>query len=97
MENLKQEFEEITLLRIFEIEVIDRRTNEADYIIFDISINGDNLQAQHVGLNKEEEQSDKIAFKSIELDDCFSLDENLFDLLEECNEAINNSEFYELV
>jgi hypothetical protein len=96
IQTLKTEFEAITLMRLFEVEVIDQRTKETDYIIFDIAIKGDTLQAQHEALNKEEEESPKIAFKSVDLDDCFSLVEHLQNLYSECVEAICNGEFYEL-
>ena len=98
MENLINEFNAITLMKVFEIEVLDNRTNDIDYILFDISIDQKNntLRAQHVGLTHKEEQSKFIAFKSIELDDCFSLDENLQELLEECTTAIMDSDFYQL-
>ena len=96
IEKIKQDFENITKFKIFEIEVIDKRTNEQDYIIFDISIDKDNFVAQHVPLCEEEEKSNKIAFKAIELDENFSLDENLQDLHEECTQSIIDSDFYEL-
>lgn len=83
-------------LPMFEIEVIDKRTNEIDYIIFDISIRENKFIAQHVALNEAQQQSNKIAYCSINIDIFLSLDENLQELYDECIEAINNSTFYEL-
>ena len=95
MEALKTEFNAIELIKIFEIEVIDKN-KEKDYVIFDISIHNDTLRAEHIALTNEEEQSDKIAFKAVQLDDSFTLDELLQELHEECTNAILNSDFYTL-
>lgn len=98
MKTLINEFNAITLDKVFEIEVFDTRIEENDYILFDISIDEKNntLIAQHIGLTKKQEQSKFIAFQSIELDDCFSIDEILQELHSECIEAICNSDFYQL-
>ena len=93
---LIKEFNDIQLMRIFEIEVLNKATQAMDWRVFNISINENKLIAQHVGLTKEEEESKKIAFKGIPLDDCFSLDENLQELHAECIEAIVYSDFYQL-
>ena len=98
METLIKDFEDITLMKLFEIKVINTKTKETDFIIFNISVNKENntLIAQHVALNEEEENSNKIAFKSIDLDDCFTIDENLEELYSECIEAIIRGDFYDL-
>tara|TARA_R110002051_G_scaffold318265_1_gene400448 strand:+ start:94 stop:390 length:297 start_codon:yes stop_codon:yes gene_type:complete len=96
MKTLEQQFNEITKFKIFEIEVIDNRTNETEYITFDISIGKDILTAQHVALTKLEEESNNIAFKESYCDNSFSLDENLQDLYDKCLSAIWNSDFYTL-
>ena len=97
LKEFKTEFDNITLFKIFEIEVIDIKSNEPDYIIFNISIDGTNLKAQHVGLTEKEENSKFISFKSIEIDTDFSMDENLQELSEECTSAIIDSTLYKLV
>ena len=91
-----QQFESITKINIFEIAVIDRRTNEREYISFNIEITEDKLQATHEALTKQESESEKIAFKSVEIEGYFSLDENLQALYDECINAITNSEYFEL-
>jgi hypothetical protein len=96
MKTIQEQFEEITLMRLFEIQVIDKRTNEIEYIIFEIEINGNLLKATHEGLTQEQRESNKIAFVSVEIDECFSLDEHLENLYSECINAIMNSEFFEL-
>ena len=93
---ISEQFESMNTLPIFEIAVVDKRTQEQEYIIFDISIQDNKFIAQHVALNQEQEDSDKIAFCSVNIDMFFSLDENLQELYDECIEAINNSSFYEL-
>ena len=93
---LKQEFENSTLFKLFEIKVINKETKEKDYIIFDISIQNDYLIAQHVGLTIKEEQSNKIAFKEWYLDNYLTLDTNLSALYDVCINAILESDFFTL-
>ena len=93
---ITEQFESMDTLPMFEIPVTDIRTQEQDYIIFDISIQDSKFIAQHIPLNKEQVLSDKIAFCSVDIDSFFSLDENLQELYDKCIEAINNSSFYEL-
>jgi len=93
---IQQQFDALTTIRVFEILVKDKRTNDKEYILFDIDINGNNLEATHIAFNELEEQSNKIAFESIEIDEDFSLDANLEELHEACIVAICESEFYEL-
>ena len=97
MKTLQQQFNEITKIKIFEIEVINTLTNESDYLIFDISINGNNLIAQHEPTTQVEKDSDKISFVLIEIDEYFSIDENLAYLLDECTNKITKSEFFTIV
>jgi len=99
MENLIEEFKLIEKMKLFEIEVFNKSEEENEFITFDISIDEENntLVAQHVAMSEEEENSDKIAFKSVDLDDCFSIDEHLQELHSTCIEGIMNSEFYDLI
>ena len=96
VQQLKNDFNDITLLKMFEIEVINKETQEQDFIIFDIQLIKNTLFAQHAPLTKKEEKSKKIAFKKIVLDDCFSLDEHLQELYSICIESILISDFYTL-
>lgn len=96
MKELKKAFENITLMKLFEIEVINKKTKKSEYITFDISLQKNTLIAQHVALTVKEEKSKKIAFKKHVLDTCFSIDENLQELYDECQTAILDSEFYTL-
>lgn len=93
---IKAEFNSLTLDRIFELPVVDRTTGEIDYIIFNIEIAGDEFRAYHEPLTAEQEASEKIAFCSIEIDPDFSLSENLEALMEECQQSIIDSDFFEL-
>jgi len=92
----KNDFDAIDKMRIFEIEVINRATQEQDFIIFDIEVEGTKLIAQHVALTKKQENSKKIAFVSVRIDPDFSMDQNLEELYSACIDAILGSDFYEL-
>jgi hypothetical protein len=92
---IKDEFNSLTLDRIFELPVINK-TGEIDYIIFNIEIVGNEFRAYHEPLTIEQEASEKIAFCSIEIDPDFSLDEHLTELYGECQQAILESDFFEL-
>jgi hypothetical protein len=100
LKEFKQRFESETqkngLPPIFEIEVIDKRTKETDYIIFDVFVKNSFFIARHVSLTAREERSKKIAFKRTKIDPDFSIDENMYDLYSTCIDAIIESEFYEL-
>lgn len=96
MKTIQAQFDELNLIKCFEIQVIDKRTNEIEYIIFDIEINDNILKATHEGLTQAQCDSDKIAFVSIDIDEDFSLNENLQELYSECVNAIINSDFFEL-
>ena len=84
-------------IKVFEVEVLDKRTNENDFIIFGISIGKNKFRAEHVAFNEVEEQSKFIAFCETDIDTDFSLDENLQTLYSECIDAICCSDFYELI
>jgi hypothetical protein len=92
----KEEFDNINLEKMYEIEVIDNRTNKEDYLIFDIELIEDKLIATHQPTTHEEEKSNKIATVEIILDKFFSLDEHLQELYDECINKIINSDFYTL-
>lgn len=93
---LKNDFNSIDKLRMFEIEVINIESKEKDYIVFHIELIKNTLFAFHVPLTKKQQKSKKIAFQKIVLDSCFSIDELINDLYQNCIEAIINSEFFEL-
>jgi hypothetical protein len=93
---ISEQFESLTTLPMFEIETIDKRTKEIEYIIFNISIQNNKFIAQHVSLNEAQQQSNKIPFCSTSIDSFLTLDENLQDLYDECINSILESTFYEL-
>ena len=90
------QWNEVTLLKLFEIPVTDKRTNESDYIIFDIEIEDNKFIAQHVALNQKESDSKFVATIAIDLDYDFSIDRNLEELYDACITEIIDSEFYKL-
>lgn len=93
---IREQFESMNKLPLFEIAVVDKRTQTDEYIIFNISLEGSKFIAQHIALNQEQEDSDKIAYCSVKIDSFFTLDENLQELYDECINAIICSDFYEL-
>jgi len=93
---ISEQFESLNTLPMFEIETIDKRTKEIEYIIFNISIQNNKFRAEHIALNQEQENSDKIAYCSVNIDSFLTLNENLQDLYDECINAIIESTFYEL-
>ena len=98
MEKIKEEFLKMIesgRIPVFEIEVI--RDGEQDWILFDISIWENTLRAEHVALTEAEEKSDKVAFKSVDIDPDFGLQWHLEGLMEECQAALMESEFVEVV
>ena len=94
MKNIIKDWNECTLEKIFEFEVIDKRDNTSDWITFHIDIIDNQFVAQHEALNQAQLDSNKIACISIDIDTDFSLDENLQELYSACSDAIYNSEFY---
>ena len=96
MKNLKLEFEQCDKIKIFEVEVIDKRSQETEYIIFDIAIDKNSFVASHESLTVKQEKSKKIAMIKQKIDKDFSLDENLQELYSMCIDAILNSDFFEL-
>ena len=97
LENFKNDFDNIQLMKVFEIEVINKETQDLDYILFDIVIKDNCLIALHEALTIEQTKSDKIAFQSVEIDLDFTLDKNLENLYDACTTAILESDFYEYV
>lgn len=92
----QKQWDEVTKLKMFEIEVINNKTNENEYIMFDVSIEDDYFVARRDALNFEEQASDKISFSKIEIDYDFSLDENLGCLYDECITDIVQGDFFSI-
>tara|TARA_R110000868_G_scaffold96843_4_gene266314 strand:- start:93 stop:398 length:306 start_codon:yes stop_codon:yes gene_type:complete len=97
LKDLKKQWQEVTKMPLFEIEVKRKDTGETDYIIFDISLQKNTFVAQHEALTEKQERSKKIAYVKQVLDPFYSLDENLTELYNECITALIDSEFFELV
>ena len=95
--NFEKSWNEITLLKMLEIQVLDKRTNERDYIIFDIELHGVTFYAYHIALNDKQAKSKKIAFVKHVCDIDSSIDSNLESLLDGCICAILQSEYYSLI
>lgn len=92
----QKQWDEVTKLKMFEIEVINNKTNENEYIMFDVSIEDDYFVARRDALNFEEQASDKISFSKIEIDYDFSLNENLGELYDACITDIMQGDFFSI-
>lgn len=96
MNTIRSQMEACTLMKLFEIPVVDTRTQRATYIIFDIELKGDTFVASHESLNKQQEESKFISAVTLQVDPDFSLDENLQSLYDACIDAILSSDFFTL-
>lgn len=96
-EVLREELQNCGRINVFEVEVLNKKTQEKDYVVFDIEIIGNEFRAYHIPLTKKEVKSQKIAFEYVEVFEDWSLDGHLHDLYDACTTAIIDSEFYELI
>ena len=96
MHIFQQQLNDSPLIPVFEVEVTDQ-DGQADYIICEISVKGNQLIAQRDAVSKKEENSAYIAKSAIDIDsDCFSLDEHLQDLCDEIWHDIQCGDLYDL-
>jgi len=93
----QNDWDNVTKFKMVELQVIDKRTNERDWIIFDIELHGRTFVAYHVALNDRDDKSKKVACKRFVCDIDFSIDENLEALYDGCICAILDSEYYSLI
>ena len=93
----EKSWNEVTKLKMFEVEVINKQTSERDWIIFDIKLKGITFYAYHEPLSKKQSKSKKIAFLKQVCDLDFSIDANLDSLFDGCLCAILDSEYYSLI
>ncbi len=96
MKNLINKWNELTKIKVFEIPVIDKRTNEREYLLFNLEIDNGYIYAYHEPLNTEEQNSDKRAYEKSNLDSDYSLSENIQELYEKCIHYILISDFFTL-
>jgi hypothetical protein len=96
MNTFQEQLNDLTLVPVFEIEVVDKAGN-TDYIICEVSVRGDQLIAQRDAVSKKEQSSVCIAKSAIDIDeDCFSLDEHLQDLSAEVYNDILFGDLYDI-
>lgn len=91
---IKQEWDACEKIKVFEIDVVDKRTGDNGYVLFDIELRGRTFYATHEALTTKEEKSKKIAFEKVVVDPFYSLDFSLGCLYDECFCAISESDFY---
>lgn len=95
-ESIQKQFDGITLAKVFEVPVIDKRTGENEYIVFHLHSTQRSLVAQHEATTAKEERSKKIAHCKVRIDKDFSLDSNLQELYSACIDKIIESEYFDL-
>ena len=79
----------------FEIEVSDTN-GEAEFVTCEIFTRDNKLIAQRAAVSTQEEKSKDIAENSVEIDECFSLDEHLGELHSGVINSILKGDLYEL-
>jgi len=83
IEDLKQQFDDITKMKIFEMEITHTQTKEKDYVIFSLEYDDKHLIATS--------NNDEIKDCIIEWDTHFDIDAHLGYLSEECTNSIMKS------
>jgi hypothetical protein len=96
MEKLIKEWDACDKIKVFEFEVVDKRSGQRDWLTFSIEITEGRFRAQHGPLNTEQANSPYIAETWTVIDPDFSLDETLQEHYADCQQAIIDSEFYSL-
>lgn len=98
MKELINEWENCDKIKIFEIDVIDIRTNASEILDFDINIEEDNRQliARHEPMNEKQSKSNKIAYVAVAIEEGRTLDWHLEGLYDACIQVICESEYYVL-
>lgn len=97
LEKFQSDWNKISKMKIFEVEVIDQRTSEHEYICFDIELQGQTFVAYHVPFNEKETKSKKVANCKHVCDIDFSVYENLEALYDVCISALISCDYFELI
>ena len=79
---LIDQWEACTLIKVFEMPVINKSTGDSDWVVWNVHHNNTHLYA---------EASENIPTERVEWDECFSLDEHLQALHDACSYAIDES------
>jgi len=85
-QELIAEWENVTLIKIFEMPVKNLATGENDWIVWNISNDENGMIAS---------PSESLTTETVEWDECFGLDSHLETLHEQCYMAICESEEWE--
>ena len=88
VKDLIVEWDEVTKIKIFEVEVMNIDIQESEYIVFNISSSDKGL----IATPSEYLSDDDIL---VEWDDAFTLDSHIQTLRDECSDAIMNSDKWE--
>ena len=94
--SIKDQFNKSKGLPMFEIEVTDLRSNETDFIVFDLKAFKHYFKVTHQPMTEEQENSSKTASFTMEIDEALTLDEHLNELYQKCCDEITDSDYYTL-
>ncbi len=83
LEEIKEQFDAITKMKIFEIQIAHTETKEKDHVIFSLEYDDTHLKATS--------NNDEIEDRSIEWDLDFDINAHIEYLLEECTNSIMKS------
>lgn len=86
IKQMMSDWEACILIKIFEMPVINKSTGEHDWIVWNIHHNNTHLYAV---------ASETVPTERVEWDECFSLDEHLQTLNEQCTYAIDECVEYD--
>ena len=95
-DEFKEQLETCGKIPVYEIEVLNLKTKEFEFVLCNIEFDEANLsiEATRQAVNTKEEKSNKIAFDSVEIDRCFNLDQHLQTLVEITTEKLINGNLF---
>ena len=96
MGTIEQQFSECKKIMAFELMVLNKRTDEIEYLLFNLTISNNEIRANRVPLTEGEESGFFITYERVVIEENFSLDQHLQALYERCVDAIIASPFYAL-
>ena len=96
METIEQQFNGCKKIMAFEFMVLNKRTDEIEYLLFNLTISNNEIRANRVALTEGEESGFFITYERVVIEENFSLDEHLQALYQRCIDSICASPFYAL-
>jgi hypothetical protein len=95
-QQLQQQLDDCGLMPIFEISVVRRDNGERDWVIVDIAFRGRSIVGQRVAVSSREERSKYIAATRCAVQDHWSLDDALQELMAAVQQDIVDGDLHDL-